>query len=282
LNPNRDSSFNGPNGHLMGNIDRLNMMVDHAFGSTLYLEDGHKVLDFWGDEGVQSLGYNTPELMSAIERFGFGGSLQPGRMSPHQLPDIYPNRLRLKAAQMLCERHEMDKVFFSNSGTEANEAMIKLARKYWWDREGGRLDGYLERNPGAACPDRHRIYTIEGNFHGRTGYSMAASDPRPSPYHRWGFGPGAHGFGVLDENLNVVMEDGREADPHEPDWDVVAGVMMAPILGNNQIKVYSTGTSGCAWMLLVPSTASSCCLTRSRCPTAGSGSTLPGSTTPSG
>ena len=232
-NPNEDRTVNTEqyNRRLMGNVVRLPFVVDAAHGSALHVREPkpRTLLDFWGDEGVCSLGYNSPEYRNALARFGRTGQ-------PHQLPDVYPNEVRWDAAEIICDRTGMDRIFFCNSGTEANEAMIKLARKYWWDREGRPMEG----NHYAATANRHVILTLAGNFHGRTGLSQAASDPRVSPYHRWGFGPPAPGFGVLigtPTGFSQVVVDGRSVS-REPNWETVAAINLAPVLGNNCVRTY--------------------------------------------
>lgn len=231
-NNNVDNSIQyADNGHLFNNIQRLPLQVDNASGSTLYVGDGASLYDFWGDEGVCALGYNTAEYQSAVQSFAETGY-------PHQLPDVYPHPLREQCASMLCERSGMDRVFFSNSGAEANEGAIKLARKHWWDKEvrGTQPSHYNGHR-------RHVVLTVAGNFHGRTGLCMAASDPRVSPYHRWGYGPSAKGFGVVDLTEGgawvLKVEDGRELfQDKTPDWDSVAAIILAPVLGNNLVKTY--------------------------------------------
>lgn len=228
---NADSSYDHEkyNKRLMGNIVRMPLEADWAKGCVFWnKEEGRELLDFWGDEGVASLGYNSPEFRSAIHEFMDSGT-------PHRLPDVYPHELRWRAAEIICSRTGMDRLFFSNSGTEANEAAIKLARKYWWDKEGGK--GPHSDN----TPWRHNIVTLAGNFHGRTGYSLAASDFRVSPYHREGFGPSAKGFGVIDDDLKLVAIDSMEQEPQtisDRDWGSIAAVMLAPVLGNNLVKTY--------------------------------------------
>jgi acetylornithine/succinyldiaminopimelate/putrescine aminotransferase len=236
-NQNEDRTVNTEeyNKRLMNNVVRMPMVIgpcqDASMGEVV--EDAimgkvhAELLDFWGDEGVCSLGYNTPEVIQAVLKF-FGSG------HPHQLPDIYPNQRRWDAAEIICDRTGMDRIFFANSGTEANEAAIKIARKHWFDQ--GR-------------EDRMQILTVEGNFHGRTGLSLAAGDYRVSPYHRVGFGPIAEGFGVIEEAVHKkgedgppflqVVKNGSECPSFEPDWDHTAAIILAPVLGNNLVKTYS-------------------------------------------
>lgn len=251
-NPNEDTSVDARayNRNLMNNVVRLPLVVTQAHEMIIETNTG-PLLDFWGDEGVCSLGYNTPEVTQAILGFMATGA-------PHQLPDVYPHPYRWQAAELLCARTGMDRAFFANSGAEANEGAIKLARKYWWDDEGrpmdcefyvGHTSGEQRSKPSeryAATAKRHVILTVEGNFHGRTGNAMASGDFRVSPYHRHGFGPGSTGFGVISLIYNggvfsfkQVVTDGKEHEPREPDWDTVAAIIMAPVLGNNVVTTYN-------------------------------------------
>lgn len=224
---NADKSYDSTkyNKRLMNNVVRMPVVIGGAQGSTIIdLENQRAMLDYWGDEGVSSLGMNTPEFLQSIMAFLASGA-------PHRLPDVYPHKVRWDAAEIICARAGMDRIFFACTGTEANEAAIKIARKYWWDREGEGRDQFI--------PKRHVVLTIAGNFHGRTGLSMAAGDFRVSPYHRHGFGPGCKGFGVLTEDtFQQVVTDAVEHEAHKPEWDKVAAVILAPVLGNNCVKTY--------------------------------------------
>jgi acetylornithine/N-succinyldiaminopimelate aminotransferase len=182
-----------------------------GYGSYLYDENGNGYLDFWGDEGISSLGNGLDDHMRKvlIEYF-------KNKKLVH-VPKMYKESEREKLAFLLASCSKMDdaKVMFSNSGTEANEAMIKLARLYWYKK---------------GEPYRYNIATLEGNFHGRTGLSSAASDASDSPYHKLGFGPaptGFYTFSTIDELYRLSKMPGG-----------LAGVMMATILGNNCIKIY--------------------------------------------
>lgn len=230
INEDRSVDATAYNKRLMNNVVRTPVVVGPCYGSKITdVEHDVELLDYWGDEGVCSLGYNTPPVIQAVLKF-FGTG------HPHQLPDIYPNQRRWDAAEIICNRTGMDRIFFANSGAEANESAIKLARKYWWDKEQGEI---------LNTAKRHVVLTVKGNFHGRTGISMAAGDFRVSPYHRQGFGPGAQGFGVLDWECDFnkvyfkqTVTDAVEHEPREPDWDKVAAIILAPVLGNNCVMTY--------------------------------------------
>lgn len=234
LNENKSIDTSKYNKRLMGNVVRLPVVISRAKGCKVYDGESNRwLLDFWGDEGVCSLGYNTREYRAALRLFH-------DSLAPHQLPDVYPHEKRWQAAEIICDRTGMDRIFFANSGTEANEAMIKIARKYWWDKEGRPMLS----DQVARIAERHVILTVEGNFHGRTGLSLACTDPRASPYHRWGFGPMAKGFGVIDARLPdepffaQTVTNGHEHKPRGVFWDEVAAIILAPVLGNNLVQTY--------------------------------------------
>lgn len=220
------------NSHFFNVVDRLDVVIDKALGSQVHdAKTNTWLLDFWGDEGVAALGYNTIEVRQAMNDF-------IGKMTePHRLPEVYPNPLRSEAAALVCERTGMDRVFFCNSGAEANEAMIKLARRYWWLMDGSPMVSAERAKRGR----RYRVLTVAGNFHGRSGFALACNDGRMSPYHRWGYEPLATGFGAIDLIDGKWMEvytDGDRRYPFPVDWSDVAAVNMAPILGNNVVTTY--------------------------------------------
>ncbi len=242
-NENEDTSrdTSGFNRRLMGNVVRLPVHITtgagtrlrNGFGAMQPHHDPAIFLDFWGDEGVCSLGYNSDEFKEAVSSF-------MRKQIPHQLPDVYPHSARFDAAELICDRTGMDRIFFANSGTEANEAMIKIARRHWWLKEGSPMTRTDPRTKSMPAR-RHVIATIAGNFHGRTGLSMAACDPRVSPYHRFGYEPMAQGFVVVDLIDGVfqqVVTDGYPHDPRPPKWDTIAAITMAPVLGNNLVMTY--------------------------------------------
>lgn len=216
----------------MNTIERLPVDIRQGAGCRLIDADGKSYLDFWGDEGVASLGYCSPIVQDVFRTFA-------NNPVPHRLPDAYPNELRTRAAAALTRAARYDQVFFCNSGAEANEAALKLARRYW--------------SKVHDQPERYRILTVEGNFHGRTGYALAASDSIDSPYHKQGYGPTPPGFGVIHDDLDINRVRVWNGEGYQPaksilglagdqiemtDWSKIAAVTMAPILGNNVVKTY--------------------------------------------
>lgn len=220
----------------VNNVDRLPINIVLGRGCKLQDDNGKWYFDLWGDEGVASLGYGA--------RFNVALAQFIATQQPHRLPDMYPNNIRTEAATVLCRNFGYDRVFFCNSGAEVNEAMIKMARRYWT----------VVRDQ----PQRNFIVTIKGNFHGRSGFALAASDSSESPYHKLGFGPFPDGFGVLSEEEVIqaaqpknLAEDhwvtpSENRAPFQPNdeapgipWAQVAAIHMAPVLGNNVVHCYS-------------------------------------------
>ncbi|MHA2100957.1 MAG: aspartate aminotransferase family protein [Candidatus Kariarchaeaceae archaeon] len=186
---------------LIKTVDPYPINIVDVQGSYLIDDKGNSYLDFWGDEGVNSLGGNICKYCFEVVH----------------IPKMYGDPIKEELASELIRISGMyGKVFFNNSGTEANETAIKLARLYWFKR---------------AQPYRYNIAVMEGNFHGRTGFSLAASDSSDSEYHKLGFGPmpvGFYHFSSIEELYRLSKLPGG-----------LAAVMMAPILGNNCIKLYS-------------------------------------------
>ncbi len=165
-------------------------------------------LDFWGDEGVTSF---TDDVKKCIRGWA-------EKSLPVHTPKMYHEISREMLAKKLISFTGLVgyKVIFNNSGTEANELAIKAARLYWHKAGNG---------------DRYVIYSLEKGFHGRTAFSLAASDSHGSgsPYHKEGFGPMPEGFFIFKED-------------HMPNIGYVgdcAAIMLATFLGNNEIKIYN-------------------------------------------
>jgi acetylornithine/N-succinyldiaminopimelate aminotransferase len=193
-------------------------------GSFLVVGDGRdriRDLDWFTDNGVSPLGYNNYLMNRWI--FDFQKSL-----APHRQPQVFQSETAERCADVLCSATGMDRVFFANSGTEATEAALKLAR-LWWHKRGQ--------------PGRDLILTLPNNFHGRTGLSMAASDS--AKYHKAGFGMPPPGHAVL----NLFQEERHYPDngmavyggADKVPWHRVAAVITAPVRGNNVVEPYPDG-----------------------------------------
>lgn len=130
---------------------RFDVALTKGQGSTLYDEDGKKYIDFGSGIGVTAFGINDPVWTKAVEE-------QLHRVQ--HTSNLYYTAPCAKLAQLLCEKSEMKKVFFGNSGAEANEGAIKFARKYSFDKYGA---------------GRSTIITLLNSFHGRTITTLAAT-----------------------------------------------------------------------------------------------------------
>ena len=186
---------------LMSNYGERTLAFERGEGAYLYSTDGRRFLDFASGIAVTSLGHCHPHLVAALQE-------QAGKLWHTS------NLFRIPAQERLAERlvaHSFaDKVFFCNSGVEAFEGAVKLARKYQDDR---------------GQPNRWRIITCEGAFHGRSLSAIAASG---NEKYLKGFAPVAPGFStVAFNNLNEL----RAAITDE-----TAAIMVEPIQGEGGIN----------------------------------------------
>jgi acetylornithine/N-succinyldiaminopimelate aminotransferase len=146
---------------------RADLSFERGDGVWLTATTGERYLDFGGGIAVASVGYSHPHLVKALTE-------QAGRLWHTSNLYIIPEGERL--ARRLADATFADVVFFTNSGAEANECAIKMARKY---------------QSAAGHPDRYRIITFEGAFHGRTLATLAAGGQQK---YLDGFGPKVDGF----------------------------------------------------------------------------------------
>lgn len=130
---------------------RFDVALMKGQGSTLYDENGKKYIDFGSGIGVTAFGINDPVWTKVVEE-------QLHRVQ--HTSNLYYTAPCAKLAQLLCEKSGMKKVFFGNSGAEANEGAIKFARKYSFDKYGA---------------GRSTIITLVNSFHGRTITTLAAT-----------------------------------------------------------------------------------------------------------
>ena len=129
--------------------------------------DGRRYIDFSSGIGVNSLGFCDPGWVAAVS--GQAAKLQ-------HLSNLYYTGPMVDLAELLCKRTFAKKVFFANSGAEANEGMIKAARKYSFDRYG---------------KGRHMIVSLVNSFHGRTITTLSATGQ--DVFHQY-FDPFTEGF----------------------------------------------------------------------------------------
>ncbi len=159
-----------PEDHILGVYNRAPLAFDHGRGSRLYTAEGEAYLDCLAGIATTGLGHAHPKLVEALKAQG---------EKLWHVSNIFriPDQERL--ARRLCEETFADVVFFTNSGTEAVECALKMARKYHWAR---------------GETDRIEIIGFDGAFHGR---SYAAVYAAGNPAYVEGFGPPLPGYRTL-------------------------------------------------------------------------------------
>ncbi len=190
------------NDALMPTYARAPLAFERGEGAYLDGADGRRYLDFAAGVAVNALGHAHPhlveELKAQAEKLWHVSNL-------YEIPEAGRLAERLTAASFA------DRAFFCNSGAEAVEGMIKLARKY---------------HHHAGHPERARIITCEGAFHGRTLTTLSAAG---NPKHLEGFGPPSEGFDqVAFGNINELRAAIR---------DETGAILVEPIQGEGGIRV---------------------------------------------
>ena len=136
----------------MNTYGRFPVAIDHGQGATLYDPEGNAYIDFTSGIGVSDLGYGCQPWVDAIAK-------QAGKIG--HTSNLFYTEPPARLAEILCKRTGMSSVFFANGGGEANEGMIKLARKYSFDKYGRgpcrhRHSEQLLPRPHHHHPDGHR------------------------------------------------------------------------------------------------------------------------------
>lgn len=170
--------------YLMHTYNRFNIEIESGEGCYLKDTNGKEYLDLTSGIGVNCLGHNHPVLVEAIQK-------QVATLM--ECSNLYYSKPMVDAAKKLVEYTGLSKVFFSNSGAEANEGMIKLARKYSYDKYG---------------VGRDVIITLKQSFHGRTITTLRATGQ--DKFHQYYF-PFTEGFEYAAandiEDLKKVAND---------------------------------------------------------------------------
>jgi acetylornithine/N-succinyldiaminopimelate aminotransferase len=191
---------------VMETYKRMNIAPTKGKGSWLFDEKGNRYLDFIAGIATNSLGHGHPALVEAIRK-------QAGELI--HCSNLYEIPLQAEVAEMLTEATDFDKVFFCNSGTEAVEAAIKLARKHAYQTHG---------------PEKNEVLTFTKSFHGRTYGGLTAT--AQTAYHE-GFGPMLSGFAYA---LFGDIEAAKEMIGPQ-----TAAVLVEPIQGEGGINVAPEG-----------------------------------------
>ena len=137
----------------MGSYGRYDLVLDKGEGRTATAEDGKNYIDFGSGIGTNSLGYCNDKWVEAV--CAQAHSIQ-------HTSNYYYTKVQADFAKKLCEAAGYDKMFFGNSGAEANECAIKIARKYSFDKYG-------------KDAERNIIVTLKNSFHGRTIATLSAT-----------------------------------------------------------------------------------------------------------
>lgn len=193
--------------HFMNTYGRFPIVLDHGEGCLLYDLDQNEYLDLNSGIGVNCLGHNHPALVKAIAN-------QAGTLM--QASNLYYTKPLVDAGQKLVKLSGLKKVFFANSGAEANEGVIKTARKYSIDTYGD--------------PKRVQIITLNNSFHGRTIATLEATGQ--DKFHQ-NFYPFTAGFKYVDANDLAAMEDAMD--------DTVCAVLMELVQGESGVRPLDAG-----------------------------------------
>ena len=152
--------------------------LDHGRGATLYGVDGKEYIDFAAGIGVLSVGTAHPKWVAAVTE-------QAGRLA--HVSNLYYTQPYIDLAEKLCARSGMAAAFFGNSGAEGNEGILKVARKYSFDKYG---------------EGRGTVLTLNHSFHGRTMATLAATGQ--DALHRY-FLPFPEGFRYAEPTLDSIQ-----------------------------------------------------------------------------
>jgi acetylornithine/N-succinyldiaminopimelate aminotransferase len=188
--------------HLLPTYARVNLAFERGEGAWLVATDGERYLDFSCGVAVNALGHAHPRLVAAVTEQA---------QKVWHVSNLYQVPEAERVAARLCEASFADVVFFCNSGAEAMECSIKMARKY---------------HSVNGAPERYRTITFEGAFHGRTLATLAAGGQKK---YLDGFGPVVEGFDQVPfADLDAVK---RAIGP------ATAAILIEPIMGEGGVRV---------------------------------------------
>ncbi len=191
--------------HLYGNYKQAPIVFTRGSGVEVFDVDGKRYLDFAAGVAVSVVGHAHPTLVAAIVE-------QAGRQI--HVSNYFYNDRNIELAEQLCKRTGYDRAFFCNSGAEANEALLKLARHHFY---------------GKGDKSRQRVIAFHNAFHGRT---MGALSMTGTPKYREGFGemgPITHvAYGDLDAVKAAMGAD-------------VCAVIVEPVQGEGGVNVAPAG-----------------------------------------
>jgi acetylornithine/N-succinyldiaminopimelate aminotransferase len=188
--------------HLLPTYARADLAFERGEGVWLTSTDGTRYLDFAAGVAVNVLGHAHPKLVAALT--------EQAQKTWH-VSNLYRIPQAERLAERLCEASFADTVFFGNSGAEAMECSIKMARKY---------------HAVSGRPERFRFVTFEGAFHGRTLATLAAGGQKKY----------LEGFGPITEGFDQVPFDDLEAVKRAA-TDATAAIIIEPVMGEGGVRV---------------------------------------------
>lgn len=190
-----------PRQHIMPVYRPPEEAFERGEGVRLYTEEGKAYLDFVAGIAVSALGHAHPAMVEALQ--GQAGKLW-------HLSNMFRVPAGEELARKMCERTFADRVFFTNSGTEAVECALKTARKYHWSK---------------GDVDRIEFVTLTGAFHGR---SLGAINAGGNPKYLEGFGPAIPGFNQIEWGDHDALDAAVS--------DKTAAVFVEPVQGEGGVR----------------------------------------------
>ena len=194
--------------YMIETYERFDFLAETAKDQYMYDENGTPYLDFYAGIAVNSAGNCNEKVVAAVK------DQVEDIMHTFNYPYTIPQAL---LAEKICTTIGMDKIFYQNSGTEANEAMIKMARKYGVEKYG---------------PKRYNIVTASMGFHGRTFGAMSATG-QPDNGCQIGFGPMTDGFTYAEYNNLQAFKDACTED--------TIAIMVEPVQGEGGVHPATMG-----------------------------------------
>ena len=192
--------------YLANTYARFPVVLERGEGCRVWDVEGKEYLDFVAGIAVCALGHCHPAVVQAVQA-------QAAKLL--HVSNLYYIEPQIRLAELLCEHTFADRVFFCNSGAEANEAAIKLVRKYAKEHRS---------------PERTEIITMEGGFHGRTVATITAT---AQAKYQMGFEPLLPGFRYVPFDDLAAVE--RAVGPR------TAAILVEPIQGEGGIRVPTEG-----------------------------------------
>mgnify|MGYP000028967712 CR=1 FL=1 len=188
--------------YLYGNHARMPIVMDRGEGCWVWDLDNNKYLDFVGGIAVNGLGHHHPAIVEALDR----------AKDMMHCSNYYYNEPAIQVCKLICENSCFEKVLFANSGAEANEGQIKLARKYAVDH---------------GHPERYVVISMLKSFHGRTLATATATGQEIVHNPKW-FSPLPEGFRYAEfNNLESVKEQMG---------DDVCAILTEPVQGEGGVR----------------------------------------------